>query len=571
MNRREFIAASCAIAAIAPFSQAFARDTAANRKIPIPPPWPSYTGASQFVDTSPSGRVTVFVDPSLGRPAVQNAIALVSDADRIVTAIDKIFGTSGKHVDVIIFALAGRTDGVGGADHLACDYVTGGAIEVCASYGNSARVSALFANAVSECSMGGNLCGVSTGEALACWCGGVVGNNGLTDFPTAPTWARHGMPDYVNKTDPTDQNADSTGCGMAFLSWLMSLGHGLGHGLDKIAPAMVALGASGTLAQLYADLTQGPVHDAWPTFQAAIKAKGGPNAVTNDDPFEQHLGQEVNLAIGDNVPINTDAAAKIEDAIRSEGPIRSTTKDLENLNWWLELWHEQHGAVLTALGCFGILTLYLGYFAARLLLAPAKLARLGGAGGIGEVPKLGGTLGWIVSLGRLGIENLALPWFVRHPRVRRAWSREYRNGRVKVEDLGKPAREAFLKATEVLDVWVESRIVRIRRALDNLDLFDRRRIYVDVPVRLGSRDAARIIERPRPEDLRDTFERPRALVPIIGTGGWSQSSAQEVVVNRRLPALWRAGRWPMTRRSGSLPTGWFLCSWCRTRAISLMR
>jgi hypothetical protein len=34
-----------------------------------------------------------------------------------------------------------------------------------------------------------------------------------------------------------------------------------GYGLDKIAPAMVALGDSGTLAQLYANLTQVHVFD----------------------------------------------------------------------------------------------------------------------------------------------------------------------------------------------------------------------------------------------------------------------------------------------------------------------
>ena len=38
---------------------------------------------------------------------------------------------------------------------MGCDYVSGNAIEVCASFGNSARVSALFEAELSECSMGG--------------------------------------------------------------------------------------------------------------------------------------------------------------------------------------------------------------------------------------------------------------------------------------------------------------------------------------------------------------------------------------------------------------------------------
>lgn len=255
------------------------KPSAARRAGPTLPQWPSYQGTSQFVGTSPSGRVTVYVDPTLGAPALQNAQDLVNDADRVASANDAIFGSTGGAVSVVIFALGGATDGTGGADHGGCDYSTGNAIELCASFGNSARVSALFEAELSECSMGGNLCGVSTGEALSRWCAAKISNNALPDFATAPQWAQDGMPDYVNKTDPTDQNADSTGCGMAFLSWMMSQG----YTLAQIAQAMVSLSASGTLAQLYSNLTSSPASNAWPAFQAAVKAL--PRGVTSDDPF----------------------------------------------------------------------------------------------------------------------------------------------------------------------------------------------------------------------------------------------------------------------------------------------
>ena len=248
-----------------------------RRAAPVPQ-WPSYTGTSQYVGTSPVRQVSVYVDPSLGAPALQNARDLVADADRVANANDAIFGTSGDPVSVIIFALGGQTDGTGGADHNACDYTNGGAIEVCASFGNSPRVSALFEAELSECSMGGNLCGVSTGEALSRWCAAVIGNNALADFATAPTWAQQGMPDFVNKTDNTDQNPISIGCGMAFLSWLKQLG----FTLDKIAPAMVKLGSPGTFAQLYATLTSAPSADAWPKFFAAAKSLP---KIVSDDPF----------------------------------------------------------------------------------------------------------------------------------------------------------------------------------------------------------------------------------------------------------------------------------------------
>jgi hypothetical protein len=257
---------------------------AAPERAPAPeaaaagPAWPSYTGTAQLVGTSNSG-VTVYVDPSLGAQGTQNAQDLLSDADRIVADNNKIFGITGGAVDVIVFALGGQTDGTGGADHGGCDFTTGNAIEVDASFGNSARVSALFEAELSECAMNGNLCGYSTGEALSRWCAAVVGSNALSDFATAPTWAQDGMPNWVDQTEQTDQDADSTGCGVAFISWLLSQQ----HSLSQIAQAMVGLGDSGTLAELYAQLTGQPAGNAWSTFIAAVQAL--PGGVTNDDPF----------------------------------------------------------------------------------------------------------------------------------------------------------------------------------------------------------------------------------------------------------------------------------------------
>src|SRR5579859_3980715 len=188
-----------------------------RRDVPAPV-WINFTGTPQIVGTSPSGRTTVFVDPTIAQPGLQNAQDLLNDADRVTTANDALFGVAGGSVNVIVFALNGAVDGTGGADHASCDFVTGNNIEVCASFGNSARVSGLFEAELSECSMGGNLCGVSTGEALSRWCAAAVSNNALADFATGPTWAQQGMPDFVSQTFlgtdtvPGDQDPVSTGC-----------------------------------------------------------------------------------------------------------------------------------------------------------------------------------------------------------------------------------------------------------------------------------------------------------------------------------------------------------------------
>ncbi len=242
------------------------------------PAWPSYTGTAQKVGTSSSG-VTVYVDPSLGAQGLHSANDLLAGADGVVQKNNAIFAITGGAVDVIVFALNGATDGTGGADHGGCDFTTGNAIEVDASFGNANRMLALFEAELSECAMNGSLCGFSTGEALSRWCAAVVGSNALSDFATAPQWFQDGMPNWVDQTDQTDQSPDSTGCGMAFLSWLLSQS----HTLPEIATKMVALGDAGTLAAVYGELSGNAPGTAWQSFSDAVNGLAG--GVTSDDPF----------------------------------------------------------------------------------------------------------------------------------------------------------------------------------------------------------------------------------------------------------------------------------------------
>lgn len=264
------------------------------------PAWPSYTGVTQLVGASPLGKVTVYVDPTLGQPAVNNATHLIMVGDEIAAHNDAIFGTVGGNVNVIIFALGGLTNGQGGADHMTCDYVTGQNIEVDFDSGAPipnltprpdplARTYALFEAELSECSMKNNLCGVSTGEALSRWCAITVAGNVIPDYGTASTWLLY-HPDWVNQTNATDRDNKSIGCGMVFLSWLQSKNMGgLGIPLSKIAQAMVSLGSSATLADLYHTLTGKPKETALLDLQAAMNAAGGKFMLAQsphgDDPF----------------------------------------------------------------------------------------------------------------------------------------------------------------------------------------------------------------------------------------------------------------------------------------------
>lgn len=56
----------------------------------------------------------------------------------------------GRSRPLMVYALGGRTDGRVGADHGGCDYTSGGAIEVDASFGQNERVAGLFEAELSE-------------------------------------------------------------------------------------------------------------------------------------------------------------------------------------------------------------------------------------------------------------------------------------------------------------------------------------------------------------------------------------------------------------------------------------
>lgn len=277
-----------AIQAIPPVSVPSPQPTPVPAPSPLPNPgppstitWPSFTGTDALIGTSKSGMVTVFVDASLGAQATQNATDLLADADRVFSENSSIFAVkSPLPVNVLLFAIGGATDGTGGADHAACTYKDGGNIEVCVSYGQSMRCSGLFEAELSECAMNGQLCGLSTGEALSRWCAAVVSSDTLADFDTAPQWQSDGLANWVDQVEPTDQDPDSIGCGMAFISYLLHRG----ATLPQIAQAMVKLGDAGTLADLYVTLKMGTAAVAWVTFEAAIASLG---TITSDDPFGQ--------------------------------------------------------------------------------------------------------------------------------------------------------------------------------------------------------------------------------------------------------------------------------------------
>ena len=73
--------------------------------------------------------------------------------------------------------------------------------------------------------------------------------------------------------------------------------------LNQIAPTMVAFGDSGTLAELYANLTSDSASNAWGNFQNAIQAL--PNGVTSDDPFNASQATQIATSTPATLPGKT--------------------------------------------------------------------------------------------------------------------------------------------------------------------------------------------------------------------------------------------------------------------------
>jgi hypothetical protein len=259
---------------------------------------------TQLVGTSPSGNVTVYYDPSLGAPGADIAQQILNRADQTYSDCQAFFSIPGKPVNVIIAAVNGATDGSGGAYHYGCNFDQGGTLYCDVAFGNPDLTNALFVAELDECFMGaqglGWDCGASNGEALSRFIAELLsgGPSGvLAGFATGPAWDSAGRPDWIDTTEPTDQDAVSIGCGMVYLYWLLSLGHNGADITQRACP-------NGTLASNYTALTGATT--AWTDFISAVNNLGGP--ITSDNPWGPvpHLAHKPRL-LGRQILIDPEA------------------------------------------------------------------------------------------------------------------------------------------------------------------------------------------------------------------------------------------------------------------------
>ena len=138
---------------------------------------------------------------------------------------------------------------------------------------------------------------------------------------------------------------------------------------------------------------------------------------------------------------------------------------------------------------------------------------------IDQVPVKGlGILAGFV-LTATGLNTLA-----RHRLTRRAWEARYRAGRAKFSDLPPELRASYVEDTGCLDAWVERRANAAREALGRIEAVHQRRIYIELPVRVGPREENRHLADPMQPALRNLFAVPCAVVAVLGEGGTGKST-----------------------------------------------
>src|SRR2546423_2083328 len=122
-------------------------------------------------------------------------------------------------------------------------------------------------------------CKASNGEGLSRVLATALYPAELGNFNSAAKWLNTpGRPDYINKTDPSDNNYVSIGCSVLFLNYLH---YQLSFPWDKIVQA-----AAPTLGQTYSILTGS--NECLQPFKSLLQPhypEGTPAKLTTDNPF----------------------------------------------------------------------------------------------------------------------------------------------------------------------------------------------------------------------------------------------------------------------------------------------
>lgn len=223
----------------------------------------------------------IYYATSLGALGATCAANMRPEVDGQYSTCFQWFGMINQpRAKIVISPLSTFHDGTGGAYHYSCVDPT---LYCDLDQNDYRRTLALFIAELMEVFMGtqngGTDCGANGGEALSRFGAELAEPGVLDDFATVPTWLNGTRPDWINNNDPTDGNAVSTGCALAFLYWLNEVG---GH-----SPQYICQSPGVTMADTYQALTH-DTRNAFTVFMADVNNKypsGQPANFAGDNLF----------------------------------------------------------------------------------------------------------------------------------------------------------------------------------------------------------------------------------------------------------------------------------------------
>jgi hypothetical protein len=224
----------------------------------------------------------IYYATSLGTLGAQCAANLRPEVDGQYSTCFEWFGMINQpRAKIVISPLSTFHDGTGGAYHYSCVDPT---LYCDLDQNNYKRTLALFIAELMEVFMGtqngGTDCGANGGEALSRFGAELACPGVLDDFATVPTWLNGTRVDWINHSDPTDGNAVSTGCALAFLYWLNEIG---GH-----SPSYICQSPGVTMADTYRALTS-DTRNPFTLFMQDVNQKyplGQPSNLAIDNLFQ---------------------------------------------------------------------------------------------------------------------------------------------------------------------------------------------------------------------------------------------------------------------------------------------
>jgi hypothetical protein len=277
----------------------------------------------------------VYYDPALGTNGIPLADDVIATCERDYSTLQSWFGgltPPGLPFQIVITPLDSSGNGSGGAYHWGCAATT--------LYCDAKWVSALDpeytrllviaeeAEVFEAAQSKGWNCGANNGEGLSRVLAEELHPAGIVPWMISSTaWLDSpDRPDYIDNTDPTDQNYISTGCAVLFLYYLR---YQLGFTWSEIVQA-----AGGTLEETYRTLTHttGGYANITKLLQS-FYPPGKPSGLKTDNPFP--LGESVRFPIS---------------GIQFRGTIGGSTTQTWFTYNWPELWRVVWTVVPTSVG-----------------------------------------------------------------------------------------------------------------------------------------------------------------------------------------------------------------------------